>query len=593
MLPKLFGPIDDEVFTSILPLLEWVELNGNSYLFRQGAEGDSLYLLVSGRLQAVVRNERGRGKVVGEISRGETVGEMSIFTGEPRAADIRAVRDSQLVRISKPVFERISQRYPSVLMNITRLIIDRLKRNNEGRLVTQRVTNIALVPLSEGIDLKDFSNRLTAHIQTFGTTLQLSADSINERSNTSEYTNATLESGTYHRFSNWLNEQEAHHDYLVYQANYGADEWSKRCLRQADKIVLVAKADDDTTPREVERLLLSGDKKLTSAKQVLVLLHTKDQIEGTLRWTQSRQLNSFHHVVSGRDEHLRRLSRFLTGNAVGLVLSGGGARGLAHIGVYRALAERNVPVDIVGGTSMGSIVAGVVATGRSADELNSIARRLALSNPTPLRDYNVVPIISLLTGRKLNRVLREALGEVQIEDLPTKFFCVSSNLTQTSTAIHQRGSLRLAVRASISLPGIFPPAIIGNDLHVDGAIFNNLPIDVMADQGVGHIIAVDLDIGRDDSFLEDRMPSSWQVIGRRIRGNNAQRVPTIVSTIIQSTTLNSLQKTRKVRDTADLYFNPNLDRFGFMDWKKYDQIVAVGYAEAQRVLADFVGFVDK
>src|SRR5262249_17605392 len=136
---------------------------------------------------------------------------------------------------------------------------------------------------------------------------------------------------------------------------------------------------------------------------------------------------SHHHVRSGNIADIQRLSRFIAGRAVGIVLAGGGARGFAHIGILKALMESGVPFDHLGGTSMGAIIAAGMAAEWTIEELTERVRA-AFVEVNPLSDYTL-PLIALVRGKKVSNLLRENFGDVRIEELPKPFFCVSSDLT--------------------------------------------------------------------------------------------------------------------------------------------------------------------
>jgi len=177
-------------------------------------------------------------------------------------------------------------------------------------------------------------------------------------------------------------------------------------------------------------------------------------------------------------DDLGRLARLLTRRGVGLVLSGGGARGFAHLGVIRALREARVPIDFVGGSSIGSIIAAGVAVGWSDDEMRMRYRR-SFVDTNPVNDYTF-PFVALTRGRKVSRLLQREYGDVLIEEpAPAFFFCVSANLTTGRALEHRDGRLADALRASVAIPGVMPPAYRGEDVLVDGAAINNLPVDIM------------------------------------------------------------------------------------------------------------------
>ena len=294
------------------------------------------------------------------------------------------------------------------------------------------------------------------------------------------------------------------------------------------------------------------------------------------------------HLRDGNEKDRARLARFLTGNAIGLVLAGGGARGLAHIGVYRALEEAGVTIDLIGGTSIGSVLGACMACDWSWEKVYQENKREFLSNPTS--DFNLIPLVSILAGRKLHRILSASFADRHIEEMWVPYFCVSSNYTWAREEVHLRGELRKAVMASMALPGVFPPIVSGNDLLVDGGVFNNMPVDVMARTGVKTIIAVDLRPGQKQppKLAFNEVPDWWTLVLDRFRSRARRRygeIPSMMTTLMAANTLNSEEKMSQVVVDVDLLFKPDVRRFGLLEWKSFDLLVDQGYKHAREVLA--------
>jgi len=216
----------------------------------------------------------------------------------------------------------------------------------------------------------------------------------------------------------------------------------------------------------------------------LVLLHEGSITRGgAARWLAVQPGIQHHHVTSTED--IPRVARMLTGRGVGLVLSGGGARGFAHIGVVKALREAGVPIDLVGAPVW-------EASWRRGC---SMLERPGIEGAVPrcvcpgqaLRDYTL-PFVSLVSGRKVSRLLRKDCGDIHIEDLPLTFFCVSSNLTTGHSMVHRRGLLWLWLRASVAIPGVLPPSYTRVRCSWTRTM-NNLPVDAMRELGRGPVIA--------------------------------------------------------------------------------------------------------
>jgi NTE family protein len=211
-----------------------------------------------------------------------------------------------------------------------------------------------------------------------------------------------------------------------------------------------------------------------SVEQVLIVLHENgDRLPvGTKRWLSPREINLHHHVRMNRSDDFKRLARFAAGRTIGLVLGGGGARGFAHMGVIRALTEAGVPLDIVGGTSIGALIAAQPAMGWDYQTMLE-KNRECFVKAKPLSDYTI-PLTSIIGGRKLDDCLKKGFQDIRIEDLWLNYFSLSSDLTTAQITVQRHGYLWEAVRASISIPGILPPVINGKSLLIDGRITRDL-----------------------------------------------------------------------------------------------------------------------
>jgi NTE family protein len=257
---------------------------------------------------------------------------------------------------------------------------------------------------------------------------------------------------------------------------------------------------------------------------------------------------------------------------VGLVLGGGGARGFAHIGVVKALAEAGVPFDSLGGVSMGAIVAAGLAAEWDIDELTDRMREVFVTS-RPLSDFTV-PLIALVRGKKVTSLLRDHF-EGLIEELAKPFFCISSDLTTGHVHEHRTGQLWRALRSSVALPGIMPPVNSHGHLLVDGGVMNNLPVDLMRRRRIGPLIASDVTGELDFSVRDSRYGERpvWRLLWQRMRGT-----PSIFDVLMRSGTLGSEAQRRLVREQADFLYEPPLPHLGPLDWRAFDRAVAEGYA---------------
>ena len=592
-LRTFFPGLSDEVVARFRAHLSWTHIRAGETLMQQGDAGDALYLLVSGRLRAYLTEDSGAQRVLREVPRGEIVGEMSLYTGEPRTATVVAVRDSVLARLDKESFERLLAESGQLSIALTRQIVRRLRTEASGPPSTRPVT-IGLIPISDGIDLPAFARSLGDQLAGHGRVRIVDAADIARElqrrvaDGQPESEGAVLRQ----RITSALDEIEAANDFVLLVGESSPTAWTHVCTRHSDEMLLLADARAEPRIHATEERFLEGLPARSEAAEVLVLLHPEDthSPRDTARWLQRRPVADHVHVRPALARDMARLARIQSRTAVGLVLAGGGARGLAHWGVYRALLERGIPIDYVGGTSIGAVMGLYVASDHPFEVVDENARRSFGSNPTG--DFNLLPILSLIKGQRLRRVVSSAVRELfgadaHLEDLWRNYFCVATNYSRAREQVLRHGGIVRALLASVAIPGALPPVLHEGDLLCDGGTFNNFPVDVMARmRGVGKVIGVDLSNVRTRRIELDEVPGPWSIFLDRLRGRRRRRyrLPSLASYLMNVTILYSASRQVQARANTHLYFNPPLLRVGMLQWRRYDKIVAMGYAHAREVL---------
>ena len=556
----LLAQVGDAALKHVLAEANWFGLPGGTLLSRDGENNHALFLVVTGSLGVFVEDERGHRRLVAHIPAGETVGEMSLISGEEHSAQLVALRDTELLRISPKGFDSLIARHPRVMLNLMRVLVRRLQDTTRGPEAGARPKTFAVVPLQEGLDQSPIAQRLASALLEMGSRA------------------AVLDSSAADQTAEWFNTFEAVHDIVFYRGDAPDSAWTNLCIRQADRILLLAYSD---RPLPLRPLDMPAFKERASGLPELLLVHPSDQKPGLPEHFSLRAgiFESHHHIRQGNQTDIRRLARFISGRAVGLVLAGGGARGFAHIGIIKALLEANVPFDHLGGTSMGAIIAAGLADEWGIEELTERMRE-AFVTENPLSDYTF-PLIALVRGKRVSDLLHGNFGDIRIEELAKPFFCVSSDLTTGRIHEHRAGPLWRALRASVALPGILPPVTYHGHLLVDGGVMNNLPVDVMRSHAAGPIIASDvtgeIDLqARDDRYGERPL---WWLLWQRMSGS-----PSIISILMRSGTVGSEAQRRIVREQADYLFEPPLSGIGLRDWKAFDRAVNEGYQHALQVI---------
>lgn len=566
---------------------EWIRLKRGEYLFHQADAPDYAYVLASGTV-GIYLSEADSGEYeLNRVKQGEMLGEVALVSNRKRSASVLALRDCELFRISPKILNRMAEKYPRIMLSVYQTITDRIQNTlNDNSSRSKRPTTAILSATSE-LDLDDFSAKLIKEISMHGAVACLTSQSVDQSLGKIGIANSNANDPTNLRLARWLNAHESRFDHIVYQADAGWTDWTQRCIRQADHVIIVADATNEPHFPEIQF-------KLTEEWQhwSLVLLHPADTVRpmNTSSWLEGASADYVYHVRRGNKQDIARLARILSGRAVSLVLSGGGARGAAHLGVLRALEELGIEVDMVGGTSIGARVAGYVAQGLSAAECFKASRHATRKS---LVDFTL-PLTSVASGKRLANSIKTDMGSWDIEDFWIPFFCVSTDLISGRLVVHRRGNSARAIRASVSVPGLMPPVTGGNELLVDGGVLNNLPIGVMREANPdGQIIAIDLSIPNalDVSYDYGQSLSGWkQLLSVLNPFAKKKSVPAISEVIVQSMLLGSNLRQRQVpqKEHADFYHKINVEGVRLFQFSEMEKTEKQGYEQTVQPLKNWV-----
>jgi lysophospholipid hydrolase len=580
--------LDEAAVRELEGQVEWLVRHRGETLMREGESADSLFVLISGRLQVFRTKASGEIVPIAETGAGETVGEMAFFTGEPRSASVAAMRDSVVVRLPHTVFEQLIAKRPAIVRHVTRVQMERIRRINERVATPPRITNVAVVPLGDAVPLQEFCTRLADALRPYGTVTHLAADVVDTLLHRTGIADAAEDSAQEHRLLAWLGEQETTSRFVIYEAGLSRAGWVARAIREADCVLLVGRASDPPGLSDAERRWLADAGDRMSARRMLVLIHPDgSRLPADTRvWLASRAVTQHHHVRWDRAGDLGRVARFLAGRAVGIALGGGGARGIAHIGILAALGQAGVPIDLIGGTSIGAAIAAQYAMGWSREKMIAENRRIWLTI-RPHKDYTL-PLMSIMDKRKGFECGHYVYGTNQIEDLWVPYFCVSSDLTAATMCVHRTGSLLEAATASASLPGVFVPSLLDGHLLVDGAVFNNLPGDVVRELGCGELIVSRVSVEEDQEFLYERLPTLGEVLRRYItRWRSPLRYPSLAEVALRASMLASISRENAVSRDADFLFQPPVEGFGLMEFTALERIADLSYDYALERLEEW------
>lgn len=569
-LQALFGDMNAAQLRHILYRTSILEYEAGEYVFEQGQPGNSFYIVLSGRFRALQDTDEGI-YILGDISAGEPIGEVSLFTREPHSASVIALRKSSVLKLEDGEYHELVQAFPAFASALTRFVIERMRRNALHKKMDAAPKNIAVVNLQHGNDVSAYTSAIEQQLLSMGFQIRIwDASSYSEENYKATFDNMEKQAGL---------------NFLVCDAQH--PEWASQCIAYCDLVIVASGFHESSDLYPIEKQLDLYSKHFLNKKIYLLLLHEADAPVpvNTRRWFSNRHFDLHIHLRSGHAADIRRFCRIVTHQATGLVLGGGGARGFAHAGVLKALLEAGVEIDFVGGTSAGAIY-GATFTHSDFDlqRIFSLCQQAAERKLTS-NDFTF-PFVSLMSGKKFRRFLDMMYGETYLEDLWVNTFTVSTNFSDATLKVHETGLTRQQVEASMAIPGVFPPVIINKQLHIDGGVLDNLPVEAMYKKPVRHVIAVSLSTEEHASVDLKEVPSSWQLFWSKIRRSGNAEIPGLSSILVNSITINSRHKQEAVKPHVSLYLELDLRGYKFLDWAHWKELIDKGYSQAKQQLAE-------
>ncbi len=575
---RVLGALPDDARAFVCAALEPVFVPAGDTVMRKGDPADCLYLVAAGRLR-VLTTVDGEERVLAEIGRGDVVGEMALIIDRPRTADVVALRDTHLLRLGSAAFIEFTAAFPAAYRAISTATVDRLLMRQTRGLATTPAVSIAILPIDDTPAVAQFTARFTESCARIaGGARRVDIDTAR----TVAGNDLDRE-----RLAAWSNDLEHDNALVLYLAESEPTPWTESCLRQADLVVVVGDATTGPALRPVEGLAHGHHR--TDRRTELVLVHpaaTRDP-RRTKRWLEPRTIDRHHNVRDGSVDDTNRAARLILNRGVGVVFSGGGARGISQVGVYAALLDAGIPIDTAGGTSIGSIVSGGVARDMTPTAIGDLLRA-AVSDRKSYLDVTF-PGVSIAAGGRVTQRMREAADGLDFEDGWRRAFAVSANLTKGEVEIHRSGPGWFALRASFSLPGVFPPMRNATgDVLVDGGILDNMPVGIMRSEHSGiNVIAIDVGSQRDvraGDLPDSGVVSGWKWLLDRVNPRvTSQDMVGAIKVLMRITELGGRDD-----DKGDLYIRPDVSGVAMLDFGAFDRLVDAGYEAGTKAAREWI-----
>lgn len=469
----LFEGLSDADLARIQALVDWRFVKRGKQIITAGAAADGLYLVGLGRLQASVALPDGTRRILGDSPRGTIVGELSVLLDTPRAADVHALRDSRIGFIAREDFDALRFSAPDIGPRLAQVAARRAQgaaapagQAPPGALLVARLDAEAptrAFAAALAATIRDGQGRRVAHITRERVERALGVVAMALR----------VGQPGYRRLLAWLNRISADHDLLIFECDADQTPWGLCCLRHVDRIVLVGRAGGDPARTALEARALA-EPMPPPVELVLLQAQGIDQASGTTAWLEPRPTASVHHVRADTPTDLAAAARRIMGCAFGIAFAGASSRAPGHAGIVAAFERLGLPIDVTSGTSSGAFMAGACAQGLDAMSGCEHVIRFGLKMLARKRDLQP-PYTSMLSGRRMSEAIHEMCGDRTFEDqlIPCRFSAVD---LRTRTLVYlDRGSMWRAMRASTSIPVVYPPVATADQLLVDGGLISYIP----------------------------------------------------------------------------------------------------------------------
>ncbi|TID25041.1 lysophospholipase NTE1 [Venturia nashicola] len=644
-LAKRLTSVLDRMVLHIDFALEYLQVNAGQVIYDQGDPSDSIFIILNGRLRAIQEKEDKSIKVLGEYGQGDSVGELEVLTDTLRPGSLHAIRDTELAKVPKMLFNSLAQEHPGITMKMSKILARRMRAIMEDPLhshINERTTaassgnpsssvnlrTVCVLPITAGMPVVEFASRLMNALTQIGT----SVVSLNQAAILNHLGRHAFSKMGKLKLSQYLADLEEKYGLVLYVADTSVQSpWTATCITQSDCILLIGAADGSPNIGEYERFLLTTK---TTARRDIVLIHAERLCPPglTRKWLRNRVwVNGGHHhvqmtykttpdpvqgkkpfgnVIKQRVQHLQaeiqkftsrkvrqtplysaetpfkgdfhRLARRLCGKSVGLVLGGGGARGIAHVGIIRAMEEAGIPIDMVGGTSIGAFIGALYAWDAGVVPMYGRIKRFAgrMGSMWRFALDLTYPSASYTTGNEFNRGVFKTFGDYLIEDFWLPYYCNTTNISKSRVEYHTSGYVWRYVRASMSLAGLVPPLCDDGSMLLDGGYIDNLTVAHMKSLGADIIFAVDVGSLYDTTPHQfgDSLSGFWSILNRWNPFSNHPNPPSlseIQSRLAYVSSVDALERAKNMPGCH--YVRPPIDPFGTLSFGQFDEIYKVGY----------------
>ncbi len=663
---SLFADLTDEQLDFVADRSRLDEFDKGQTIYTRGDKPDSFYGLVSGRVRIYGgAPDQAQREILEVLHRGDYFGMISILTNEPHSVTAEVVNDSILFRIQRPDFEAILKEIPAVAVHLSTTLSRRLRQKDLGEKKIFESTLISIYSPLKGTGRTMYGINLASslHRETGKKVILLdmspAGDAVCQAMERPKCPTPLKLKGV--RFNqDQVALAIAHHPevgfdtlniahdpnvasdvtqitpLLSYLANsyhfvisdlpHEMDRTVFKALAQADLIHLVstgARAQLHTTADVLEdlkktvqmvdeRVKVVVNESTANTDQAERTLILNRKVYATLPRVDATPAPG-HPIVSAHPnweyaQSVRRIAREIGEVLVGLVLGSGAALGLAHIGILRILEREKIPIDIIAGSSMGALIGTLWASGLSSNQIEEIASNFKTKASLLQLIDLTIPKFGIFTGRRITKFLANEFEDMTFRDLKLPMKVVACDYVRREVVVLDEGPVVPAIRASVSIPGIFEPVKINHRWLIDGGVLDPVPVDTLAQMGVHKIIAVNtLPSPTDIRRKQVEGAAEWGEIRRQAQRKGLLhallfqmrlafrnwRDPNILDVIMHSMQAMEYELAEAACAQADVALHPTIPRINWWEFYNVDELIEEGTRRAEAHLDEIKRLVSE
>jgi NTE family protein len=530
-----FAELEDHVIDAISRRLQREHYHKGAIVFAEDEPGDCMYIIESGQVK-IVSDKTGREKIYNYLGPGNFFGEMALLLGEKRSATVRVVIDADLLVLRQHDLEELLQQHPAIALMMTRELGRRLGRSQQSPILREEFNIVAAMGRAAPTLARHLAQVTGEEVCLFDlgglANVTLNQHTLNQA-------NVVLVRGQLTDTENLASELSRLVDQFY---------WVLLCVAPYE------------TPLTLKAMELAD-----------ISVQVGDEEP---EWLKSIAPKGLWHANSN-DKSIQRLARRIAQRVVGIALSSGNARGMAHIGVLRVLEQEGIPIDMIAGTSAGAVFGSLYAAGLPFDQIVAFAEdvqnKYNFISGFRFWDFRIPPRTGIIKGNMVLNHFRKTLSNKTFDDLTIPMYIIACDLISGEEIVFDRGPVADAVRASMSVIGVLEPAPVAGRFLIDGGSVNPVPTQLLADRGANIILASSV-----IPSLEDRL--------HRRELKREGKIPNAIGIIMGAMEIMESEIIRTRMGPVDVLISPNIARYGTFEYDKAREFIQRGEEAARAQL---------